>query len=85
MLRYQTKQRKRHWLWITRDGSGDGSIIPQSDSHSDLRFRGVRVSFFGKQSKVLVEEILEAGREIQRRKREKYLSVVQVYACRNAW
>jgi len=29
--------------------------------------------------KVFVEEILEAGREIQRRKREKYLSVVQVY------
>jgi len=73
VLRYVTKKNSRHWIWITRK---DGSDF---DAQSERRLRGVQVSFFGRGSKVLLEEILEAGREIQRRKREKYLSVVQVY------
>merc|ERR1740130_1162694 len=73
MLRYKTKRGSRHWLWIFRR---DGSDF---ESQSERRLRGMQVSFFGRNSKVLIEEILEAGREIQRRKREKYLTVVQVY------
>lgn len=73
VLRYVTKKNSRHWIWITRKDGGE------FDEHSERRLRGVQVSFFGRRSKVLLEEILEAGREIQRRKREKYLSVVQVY------
>lgn len=72
VLRYITKANSRHWIWITRKAAADLE-------NPDRRLLGVQVSFFGRRSKVLLEEILEAGREIQRRKREKYLSVVQVY------
>jgi len=69
-LRYKAKQGSRHWMWINRREGNEGPTE---------RLRGMQVSFFGRRSKVLIEEILEAGRDIQRRKREKYLTVVQVY------
>lgn len=68
-LRWATKRGRRQWIWITRK-----EVI---DSR-DRRLPGVNVSFFGK-SKELLEDILEVGREVQRRRREKYLTVVQVY------
>lgn len=55
-------------IWITRRDRGNG----------ERRLAGASVCFFGR-DKSMLEYILEAGREIQRRKREKYLTVVQVY------
>lgn len=73
VLRVQSKAGTRHWVWITRRESSE------FESQSDRRLRGVQISFIGRWTKAVLEEILEAGREIQRRKREKYLTVVQVY------
>jgi len=68
-LRPAAKSGRRQWIWITRRESAD---------RNDRRLPGVTVSFFGR-NKDLLEDILEAGREVQRRRREKYLQVVQVY------
>eukprot|EP00931_Biecheleriopsis_adriatica_P100463 TRINITY_DN75780_c0_g1_i1.p1 TRINITY_DN75780_c0_g1~~TRINITY_DN75780_c0_g1_i1.p1 ORF type:complete len:563 (+),score=94.14 TRINITY_DN75780_c0_g1_i1:153-1691(+) len=69
-LRARRKDGRSQWVWITRSDRDDGS--------GTRRLPGATVSFLGR-DKALLESILEAGREIQRRKREKYLTVVQVY------
>ncbi|CAK9027395.1 unnamed protein product [Durusdinium trenchii] len=60
-----TRNGRSQWIWITRD-----------DRDSDGK--KATVSFLGR-DKALLESILEEGREIQRQKREKFLTVVQVY------
>lgn len=59
-------------VWVTRSersqGSGDRRVTGT----------GATVSFF-RRDKAMLESILEEGREIQKRRREKYLTVVQVY------
>lgn len=69
-LRSQTKEGKNRFIWITRRERGDAS--------GERRLPGCLVSFFGS-DKSMLENILETGRNIQRRRREKYLTVVQVY------
>eukprot|EP00929_Paragymnodinium_shiwhaense_P005464 TRINITY_DN10747_c0_g1_i1.p1 TRINITY_DN10747_c0_g1~~TRINITY_DN10747_c0_g1_i1.p1 ORF type:complete len:689 (-),score=177.97 TRINITY_DN10747_c0_g1_i1:334-2400(-) len=66
-LRVAFKGLRSQWIWITRDRD-----------FGERRKLGAHVSMFGSDTRVL-EAILESGREIQRRKREKYLTVVQVY------
>lgn len=56
---------RKQWIWVTRDGR-------------DAEGNKATVSFLGR-DKALLESILEEGKEIQRRKREKFLTVVQVY------
>ncbi|CAJ1396301.1 unnamed protein product [Effrenium voratum] len=53
------------WLWVTREARENGEAK-------------AKVSFLG-HDKGLLEGILQEGKEIQRRKREKFLTVVQVY------
>ncbi|CAE8660898.1 unnamed protein product, partial [Polarella glacialis] len=67
-LRVERKDGRKQWIWVTR--SSDGS--------SERHLPGATVCFFGS-DKSMLEGILESGREIQRRRREKYLTVVQVY------
>lgn len=67
-LRYFNKGSGR-WIWITKQELSDGD---------KRRLPGATVSFLGR-DKNMLEAILESGREIQRRRREKYLTVVQVY------
>lgn len=74
-FRVATKDGSRQWMWITQKDRIDAL---EHESKRDRRLRGVTVSFLGRNKGVL-EEILEKGRDIQRRKREKYLTVVQVY------
>lgn len=65
-LRCQRPDGSSQWVWITREsreGSGGNRAT---------------VSILGR-DKVVLENMLEEGREIQRRKREKFLTVVQVY------
>mmetsp|Transcript_100001 Transcript_100001/g.260749 ORF Transcript_100001/g.260749 Transcript_100001/m.260749 type:complete len:667 (-) Transcript_100001:67-2067(-) len=66
----RTKEGKNRFIWITRRERGDAS--------GERRLPGCLVSFFGS-DKSMLEHILEMGRNIQRRRREKYLTVVQVY------
>lgn len=66
----RTKEGKNRFIWITRRERGDAS--------GERRLPGCLVSFFGS-DKSMLENILETGRNIQRRRREKYLTVVQVY------
>eukprot|EP00928_Gymnodinium_smaydae_P039435 TRINITY_DN26940_c0_g1_i1.p1 TRINITY_DN26940_c0_g1~~TRINITY_DN26940_c0_g1_i1.p1 ORF type:complete len:543 (+),score=69.27 TRINITY_DN26940_c0_g1_i1:118-1629(+) len=68
-LRVGIKGGPSQWIWITRRESAESS---------DRRMPGATVSFFGSNKKLL-ESILESGREIQRRRMEKHLTVVQVY------
>jgi len=67
-LRCRIKGRQSQWIWVTRREHGDG----------ERRLPGATVCFLGR-DKGMLEVILETGREIQRRRREKYLTVVQVY------
>lgn len=69
-LRCPIKDGRSQWIWVTRKERGDGQ--------GERRLPGATVSFIGR-NKELLESILEVGREIQRRRREKYLTVVQVY------
>jgi len=68
-LRCSVKGHRAQWIWITRR---------ESRESGDRRQPVATVSFFGRNKKLL-EAILESGREIQRRRMEKYLTVVQVY------
>jgi len=68
-LRCSVKGHRAQWIWITRR---------ESRESGDRRQPVATVSFFGR-NKALLEAILESGREIQRRRMEKYLTVVQVY------
>lgn len=67
-IRVTSKGGTAQWMWITQKGS----------DVEERRPRSLTVSFLGRRKAVL-EEIINEGREIQRRKREKYLTVVQVY------
>eukprot|EP00927_Polykrikos_kofoidii_P036907 TRINITY_DN31112_c0_g1_i1.p1 TRINITY_DN31112_c0_g1~~TRINITY_DN31112_c0_g1_i1.p1 ORF type:complete len:581 (-),score=91.07 TRINITY_DN31112_c0_g1_i1:38-1744(-) len=69
-LRARTKDGRGQWLWIARRDRSEGKGEP--------KLTEVLVSFFGR-DKQLLEHLLELGREIQRRKRAKYLSIVQLY------
>jgi len=68
-LRVRTKEGSSKWIWITRRERG---------SQGERRPPGATVHFFG-HDKAMLEGILEQGREIQRRKQERFLNVVQVY------
>lgn len=71
-LRCSAKGRPKQWIWITRRESNS------TDAVGERRLRNAVVSFFGR-DKGILEAILQAGHEIKRQQREKYLTVVQVY------
>mmetsp|Transcript_40552 Transcript_40552/g.88652 ORF Transcript_40552/g.88652 Transcript_40552/m.88652 type:complete len:610 (+) Transcript_40552:52-1881(+) len=71
-LRVPNKDGSGQWIWIKRQERADTKNEPGRN------LQGAEISFLGRDKRTL-ESLLEAGREIARRRREKYLTVVQVY------